>query len=244
MKKSFLISACMVLGLLMLPGCSNEIPDMTEESKDMVVEYAAAVVRKYDANRKQEFMELEELVALEESRAAEAAKEEAKEEESAEAESTLIPDEEVPVIESEEVEAPVTLESILQLEEMTLSYEGYETKAFYPDEGENLFFVMNATEGNELLVLHFNLQNHAQNEQFVDLISKGVRYKIEINGETKNVLTTMLLNDLSNYQETILQGSTAELVLICEIPTEQVNEISSLSLIVRSADEKTTISLN
>lgn len=244
MKKSFLISTCMILGLLMLSGCSNEIPNMTEESKDMVVEYAAAVVRKYDANRKQELMELEELIALEESKAAEAAKEEEKATEDVALESTLAPDEEVPVIENEEVAVPVTLESILQLEEMTLSYEGYETKAFYPDEGENLFFVMNATEGNELLVLRFSLQNHSQSEQTVDLISKGIRYKVEINGEVKNVLTTMLLNDLSNYKETVGQGSAEELVLICEIPSEQVNEITSLSLIVKSADEKATISLN
>ena len=38
---------------------------------------------------------------------------------------------------------------------ITLSYEGYETKAYYPDNGEELFFVMNATEGNQLLILTY-----------------------------------------------------------------------------------------
>ena len=63
-----------------------------------------------------------------------------------------------------------------------------------------------------------------------------------VNGEEKNALTTLLLNDLAYYQGTLAPGENVELVLICEIPAEQAEVITSLALTMKN-DETATISL-
>ncbi len=252
MKKLQVI--CMIiLCVCLMGGCKNAIPEMDDETRKLVVEYAAATVRKYNEYQPSKLLEKKEEVS-EETIEDEIVvpKQEEREEVTSETitsdteDSSLEPDSSVEVLEKEEQEPqlmPETLETYYGLENMTLAYDGYEVKDSYPDSGEDMYFIMDATEGMQLLVMKFKMQNNAQSDQMVDFIQKGIRYKIDINGERKNALTTMLLNDLSNYQENVTAGEVKELVLVCEIPIEQASQISSLSLILKNADETATILL-
>ena len=252
MKKLQMI--CMIiLCVCLMGGCKNAIPEMDAETRELVVEYAAATVRKYNEYQPSRLLEKKEEVIEEivEDETAVPEQEESKEmpsetvtPESATEESSLEPDSDVEVLEKEELQITAdSLEDYYGIENMTLSYEGYEVKDSYPDSGESMYFTMDATEGMQLLVMKFKLQNNAQTDQTINFIQKGIRYKFDINGESKNALTTMLLNDLSNYQENVAAGEVKELVLVCEIPVEQASQISSLSLILKDADETATISL-
>ena len=53
----------------------------------------------------------------------------------------------------------------------------------------------------------------------------------------------MLLNDLAYYNGMLAAGESAELVLICEVPVEQSENISSLALVLKNVDNEATISL-
>ena len=110
-----------------------------------------------------------------------------------------------------------------------------------PEQGEELFFVMNATEGNKLLVLKFQAENLSDGENSLDIAQSGTRFKIVVNGTEKNALTTMLLNDLAYYQKTLNAGESQEVVLICEIPESE--EVSSLGLVMKNEETSTEISL-
>lgn len=229
-------------------GCSNAIPEMDEDTKALVVEYAAGIVEKYDQNyvvKLKEVSETEDVILPAEETA------EASDADSfASAPETNIPDTENGDVYDEsfaqeaEKTIPESLEEFLQTEGVSFRYEGYETTSFYPNNGEELYFVMNATEGSKLLVLHFTVRNDSQEEKQIDLIHSGTRFKIEVNGEMKNALTTMLLNDMCNYQNTLAAGESDSLVLVCEIPEEQSDSILSLSLTMKNAEKIASIQLN
>ena len=241
-------TALIAVGLL--TGCGeNVIPELTEEQQDLVVEYAASTLLKYDKNHERRLITIEEVEAEEQKqeamKAAVQAMKLSKENSEVEQEEKTDADAEVEeVIDNAPPEAPATLEEALQLEQISCAYTGYEIVDDYPEQGENLYFVMSATEGNKLVVLKFNVSNLSDAEATLDMNRTGVRFKIAVNGEEKNALTTMLLNDLAYYQGTIAAGESTELVLVCEIPEENAQEIATLELIVKSVDNIATISLN
>ena len=221
MNRATGITAAILTASLLLSGCGNQIPDMTEEEQALIVSYAAEVVERHDSNHPSR-LESEEVVELkkEEEAQKEAKKEQLKQEEAAKAE------------EAKNNEAS--------------SYEGYELDDSYPDTGEETYFAMDATEGQKLLVLKFLAHNVSGEDRELSMVSSGVRFKITAGGKTQNALTTMLLNDFSNFSETIPGNGTQELVLICEVPADgSVTEggSDSIAVIVRNGDKNATISL-
>lgn len=244
MKKRVIGGLAVISSALIATGCGNSIPEMTEEQQELVVEYAAGVVLKHDKNYEGKLVELtlEENGVMEEGETtAVPASEEAPET----AESEV---DDVTVIDNTEnlEEITYTIESFLQLDSVNITYMGYEISDFYPSEteGDDIYFIMNATDGNKLLVLKFLTENVSDRDVELNIADSNARFRIDVDGVEKNALTTMLLNDLAYYQGTLAAGESTELVLICEVSDAQAQEISSLSLIVRSVDNTATISLN
>lgn len=246
MSKTKLRVMAILIAASMITGCENAIPELTEEQQDLVVEYAASTLLKYNKNYENKLVSIKEVEAEEQKAAEMKAAIEAmnKLKEDAETEEKQNETAEAEVIESAEPQVPATLEEILQLEQLSFEYTGYEAADDYPEQGEELFFVMSATEGNKLLVLKFQVSNKSDSEALLDMNQTGVRFKLAIDGEEKNALTTMLLNDMAYYQGTIAPGESTELVLVWEIPEEKLQELSALELIVKSVDNIATISLN
>ena len=247
MKDKLMRSMAITVVVLLMTGCGNKIPQMTDEQQALVVEYAADVVVKHDKNYNGKLVKL----SLEQQLSGD---QEAVESYISENEMSSEPD----VVESEtvynnepdmiELEQPqiTDIASFLQLNGVKIDYSGYEVDDFYPNESESgsYYFVMNATQGNKLLVLKFAAENISGAEVELNIAQQQVRFKIGVNGEEKNALTTMLLNDLAFYQGTIAPGEQTELVLVCEIPQEMADIVPTLTLIMKSVDNTATISLN
>lgn len=250
MKRIIKIYLSISMSMLLLVGCGNKIPDMDETTQKMVVEYAADVVREHDIRHSSRLMDVEVLQkALEEEAMLEAvfSKDYSTE---IKADNTKLSesDESTEIIDTKDnasiVEAKtVPLAEALLLEETDITYVGYEITKSYPHESENIYFAMDATSGNELVVLKFDISNTSQNDKMYDILSKGVYFKIIVNGETKTALTTMLLNDLANYQGTIAAGEKEQLVIIGEIPEEKAQNISELALSMKTQSETVSITL-
>lgn len=251
MKRIMYICCCLLMASVFLTGCSNAIPEMDEAAEEMVVEYAVSIVKKYDQNYTGKLKTLSEQTEAEvseiDSREENPPKAVEENTEASAGNSSLQPDSNVVVNDNTQVqasEAASTIEAFLNLNTVSFNYEGYETADCYPKQETGTYFVMNSTEGNDLLILKFRVQNLIQEETVLDMISTGVRFKIIVNGETKNALTTMLLNDIAGYQGTLEAGGSTELVAVCEIPENQTGTIESLSIIVKNEDATATISLN
>lgn len=238
MRKRIIGGSAIICFALTMAGCSNAIPEMTKEQQELVVEYAAGAVLRHDKNYESKLVEL----TLEETQAKEGEAVPTPEPERTEPKAA-----DVSVIDNTETaEMVYSIESFLQLDAVSITYEGYEIDDFYPNENESedLYFIMNATEGNKLLVLKFRAENISTTDTELDILQSNIRFKIDVNGVEKNALTTLLLNDLAYYQGTLAAGESTELVLVCEISDQLTEEISSLSLVMKSADDTATIPLN
>ncbi len=243
MRKRVISGVAVVCSALISTGCGNTIPEMTQEQQELVVEYAAGTVLKYDKNYEGKLVELTlDETSLEEEKAAPESENEI-EQEIAEPKK-----DDVAVMDNTEDTEDViqNIESFLQLDSVRVTYTGYETDDFYPREsgGDELYFIMDATEGNKLLVLKFLVENMSATDRELDIAQSNVRFKIAVDGVEKNALTTMLLNDLAYYRGVLTAGESTELVLVCEISNQQAEEISSLELIMKNVDDTATISLN
>lgn len=262
MKKKITSMAILLMALALMTGCANVIPEMSEEQQALVVEYAVGVLLQND--KKHEFKlqpELLELMALEEaaaeqqlqaeqeSEAQEQGSEDQKQGEDAQNIQTAEgSQDDTVIIDNTEDSVPenVTIEWFLNMmDEFTFTYTGYDVVSSYPekDETQDVFFAMNATAGNELLVLKFSVQNVTEEEKLLNIAGTGVRFKIVIDGEEKNALTTMLLDDMAYYQETLGAGESRNLVVVCEIPEGKAGAVQEMSLIMKSVDNTATIPL-
>lgn len=238
-----LLSSCLVLSAV---GCTSAIPELTETEQDMVTQYMADALLRHDANYQDMLLEEEELaIALEEQREKEeAARLEAEEQERLEQEK--IEESKPDDIEVDVTPSYASIDSMAQasnLEGVEFEYLGYELTTQYPQAAEGeLVFAMTPTEGNELLVLKFNMVNISGSDYTVDMIQVGTSYAIKINdGSYAPALTTLMENDLSTLGVTIPVESGKEVVLISEVPAG--TQLGSMLLYVRAADGNLEIEL-
>ena len=229
--------------IVSLSGCGNTIPSLSEDQEALVVEYASTAVLKHDANYQGKLVDLSTLKNEEETPVEETMQATAEEADiPKEPEQMQEPQQDVFSAEQAEAEIQADAEQILGLQDVSLTYSGYEVDEFYPKNGNEIYFVMNATPGNNLLVVKFTLRNLLNEEQDIQIQPGTVRVKIIMNGEEKNALTTMLLNDLATYQGTLGPNEETELVVVGEYPVEDLQSIDSLS--VKLKNESCEVVLN
>lgn len=235
-RKTRIISTMMLIIVLSLTGCGNAIPEMTQEQERLVVEYAMTTLLKYDTNHQGKIVELSQMEV------------EAPHHEQIDQGNMVITDEqepsELPTTENgdaitEDTEPMIlSAEELLGLPNVSLEYTGYEVVDRYPQNGEEIYFAMNASEGSQLLVMKFTLCNLLPEEQMVVIQPGSVRLKMIVNGKEKNVLTTMLLNDLGAYQETLGANESVEVVAVGEFKTEELEKIETLELKMKANENE------
>ncbi len=258
-QKLYRITAAVLISSL-LSGCAmfeSTIPELTDSEHDLVVEYAAETLLRYDTkgggrlkHASKEITRKPEIVDNRESAADTQQQEE-------EPTPTPVPESMTVVDNPDAVENPEiidntgegesafsTIEAALGLQDVVrITYEGYETTDYYPEDIGN-YFVMNAQEGYELLVLRFRVENTTGTDLSLSMPYAGTRYKITMNGETKNALSTLLLDDLAAYSGTIPAGGSESLVLVAEYTPAALSSLSSLSLTVKAENGSATLTLN
>ena len=231
--------------IVSLSGCGNTIPALSEEQEALVVEYASTAVLKHDANYQGKLVDLSTLSNEEETPEEETTQEPVEEADiPKEPEQMQEPQQDVLSAEQAEAEIQADAEQILGLQDVSLTYSGYEVDEFYPKNGNEIYFVMNATPGNNLLVVKFTLRNLLNEEQDIQIQPGTVRVKIIMNGEEKNALTTMLLNDLAAYQGTLGPNEETELVVVGEYPVEDLQVIDSLSVKLKNESGEVILNCN
>lgn len=232
---------CIMSAALPMAACGVTGVELTEEQNSQIVEYAAGLLLKYDANyhgRLVQGADLEENQVEEEAPATEP------EEPAVEnvSEETSVED----VAEEQEVVVERQIEEFYGIDGISISYTGYELKDTYPDaSGDDLVFSMNASAGCKLVVLNFNVTNVSGQDINLDMVSIDSKFRISINDASpKYALTTMLMNDLSSYIGTIPAGASENLVLVCEIPEEEAGGIGTIVLLMRNTAEEGQLTLN
>lgn len=245
--------AALLTGMaLMMAGCGNAIPDMTDEQLQAVGEYTAMLLLSHDVNYRSRLVDIETLITEEAGPFEQETPQEtpAPEETPAPGNVGMDPTQDTPVIDltgeqGNEEQSVVSLEEALGLSgQLTLSYTGHEITDSYPqDESVEEYFTVDAEDGNQLLVLHFTLQNQGEGTEMANTREQKLMVRVSVNGITSVSLTTLLENDLMLYQEGLNPGETREVVLLAEFEAQSLRDVASVELNVKNDDKNATIQL-
>lgn len=238
-----ILAALLVGAAIMLAGCGNAIPDMTDEQLQAVGEYTALLLLSHDVNYKSRLVDVETLEVSQPSQ-------EILPVETSEPENTgMDPVEQTPVVDRTEGQREpeqnnVKLEEAMGLpEQMVLSYTGYEILARYPDEASDEYFTIDADEGNQLLVLHFTLQNQGEGTETANTINRNLLTDVSVNGISTHSLSTLLENDLTLFREDLNPAESREVVILAEYEAESLRDVASVEIKVKNGDKNATIRL-
>lgn len=248
MRKGTIKGSFLVAALLMgLTGCGkNEIPQLTEEELWKISEFTAFTLMKYEAGHKSRLVDLEELGlevpggAVTDPGSDTPAVPELDEEDKGDSEGEedsqpagMDPVDDTPVVNEPGGTTPdaYTAEEVLGLPGgVMLVYAGEEVCESYPKDG-NDYFSLDATEGKQLLVLHFQITNTGEEEQHVDILSLQPQIRITVNESlSRQALPTMLEDDLVFLEGDIPAGDSREVILVVEVDQELAEDITAISL--------------
>lgn len=241
MNKKNKIVLCLLASTICMTACGNSIPEMTQEQKDLVVQYAAGTLlehlnesgtRLVDTSEPKEEPTLADAVTV------------TPEGESGVSENDIATDEAPEQARENKETAQISATQLLQIEPITIAYTGYEICDSYPEQsGDDLYFSMEAGTGKKLLVLQVAVTNPGQEQvEFDTLHKQNIKYRVMLNGTDRHqVMLTMLDNDFSAMDSMIDPGETVQTVLIAEVSDEAAQQITSVDLVIRSDSDEVTL---
>lgn len=246
MKKRICIIGMSVL-LCMMCGCLQSTP-LTDAEMDVVAEYAANLLLKYDTNYDSPLYYVEEMTELLSPTPIPTPIPEGGETNPSGNGSGVIPDQngsgesagsDVTVGAMNDEETSKQLTKVIAEENFSITCEKFELMDSVEN---NNYFSLVAKEGKQYAVVTFKLHNNTEEEQLFDALGNNLEYMLDINvGTVYRVSLSMLENDMQYMPITVPAKGEAEAMLVFEIGTE---EIKTAHLIVANeADETVFIKL-
>lgn len=240
------VTAALMTGLLIisLAGCGqNQIPDLTDDQMQLMGEFAAINLMKYDANSRSRLVDYTDMLSTPEP---EPTQEPAPQEPDEQEPEGMDPVDDTPVTTApgSEAENSYTVADVLELPQgMNVVFMEHALYDVYP-EGDEGSLALSATEGNKLLVLAFSIINATGQDQEVDFLALSPQFRITVNEDyIRRALVTMLEDDMTTFIGTIPNAGAASAVLVIEVDTVTAENISSISLDIKNDSKAYTIQL-
>jgi hypothetical protein len=214
------------------------MPDLTSDESAIISEYAAGLLLKYSSNYDYKLVDNIEILTPEETEETETETNEAEETEQETSTDESYAGENGQSSESEgnaqEVSLDTDFASILGIDGVNIKYDSYEISSSYPKDKDG--FSVSASQGNTLLVLHFSIENTAEEDYTLNLIADNMTAKITVNDSlTGNGLNTMLPDDLLSYYDTIAAGQTEDAVILAQLSESAAQELSTINVKISSS---------
>lgn len=220
-KKRVLFLGISLLLCFVFSGCGDEMYSLTEEEEQLIVDYSAKVVAKYnkasDVGVSKLYFSSDE-------------QEEVKADEQndiGEEEMPDIPDIGTTEGATGEATSQVSFGEAFGFESVEFSNEGFEVEQEYNNSD---MVLLRAPKGKSYLVLNIKATNTSESSVDLDLLSSNPTFTVSLNGNTYNNETTILLNDLTTYQGELSAKGSADLVILFLVPTVSKEEIGDISL--------------
>ncbi len=240
-RKTLLASLVCVLAVG-FTGCGDAIPELTESEEQAITDYAVDLVLKYDVNYQSRLVELTEDDLAEMEEVSEETPTPAPQ-----ASPEKDPVEDVPEVQiGENVVSNMTVEEVLGWTGVCeLKFIEFQvTDSVETSSSQQGYVSVEASEGNQLLVAKFSLNNSTAEEQHINMIANDANFSLNVgNGSLKKCQLTLLENDLSTYFGDIPANSSVEVVLLIEMAEELLKDVASLELNVENEEKIATISL-
>lgn len=230
MSKIRFVMAAAVAAIL-LGGCGEKPYTLTEEEQNIVVDYSAHVVAKYNTSQKEGLSYVaasDTQIPLETEKVEQAQTEETSQNSGSTGENGF------DVTESTEASqetgnTPATLSELFGKDDIEITYTGATLDENYM---ESTYYSMDASAGKQYLVVGIDITNNGSAEAQVDNMTLAPAFSITAGTDVSvSQETTVLLKDFSTYQGTIAAGATQSTVLLFEVP-DTVTETANLALYV------------
>lgn len=218
-----------------ITGCGNAIPEMTDEQRTAISEYAIEKVLEYDTSKDSRLVDLSLYP-----------------EPTAKPEPTPTPEpegmdevEDTPVVELEQDTAMTPSQALALEEGVTLDFSGFEVVDAYPGGDAEGSMVVEAGSGKKLLVMHFVLLNGSNQPKMINMLGEQTSYLVTVNNtySTNGLITIVLDDDLSTFYGELQPDEGKNLVLLAEFKEEEVLDIATLSLAVQHGENNAKVQL-
>lgn len=244
--KKIVIALCMGMAVLVFGGCGEQIPDMTDEQREAVSEYAVELLLKYDAGQTSRLVDLPVSEETETEQPAATEEPVATTEPVSEPEESALPETEE-TVEPEITQAPLenmdsVEDTMLLPETVTLEFCDYQVVDSYTDP-LNDSLTLDAEQGNKLLVMRFVLLNSGNEVQNVDTMQDNIKYTVVADEYNINAMITMLSNDLTTYLGNIAPDESREVVLLAEMEEELAMNADGISVVLSRADSSSVVTV-
>lgn len=230
MKRKGLVALVLLVALLGT-GCGASQTTLTKEENDMVAEYMAGLLLKYDLRYDEKLVYEKE----EENEPVDSFESVKKEE--------TVPEKIETVTEAEvetETDASITYQPISKIYEAdgcTVEYIDAKEYQMYPKTKEDNYFLLEAADGKKLLLLNFEVKNDGNEEKTFSLVDSKIQYVLENkNGKTYRPLLTVLVDDLQYLDVKIAPGKSKKAVIVFELP-EKAEKKDSILYITKKDDK-------
>ncbi|MFA9466877.1 MAG: hypothetical protein ACERKN_21695 [Velocimicrobium sp.] len=243
MKRKGIITLVLIVALLST-GCGASQRELTQEENDMIAEYMAGLLLKYDyfydakllynteSDRKE--ADLTEDTSLQEfsSPSPEATKD------------SIVPEKEnLAMAEATSEPEYQMVSELFKNEGCRVDYVDENEYQSFPKTSETSYFLLEANANKKLLVLSFDITNEASKKKNFSLIESGISYRLENSqGKSNKPLLTALTNDLQYIDIKIDAGKTKRAVIVFEIPEDAMTK--GYVLYITNGDKTAKVVLN
>ena len=220
--------AAVMAATMLLGGCGDALYDLTDDEENVIVNYAAHIVTKYNTYQREgltyvspeEPEETQEDVTVPQTPETQDASETGT---AASAEDTA------PAV-SVAAAGSASLDELFGADGIQMTYSGAQLAPGYM-EGD--YYEMTPDAGKQYLVLSIDVTNTGADGVGLDVLSVSPKFTVVLNQSVKSTAETTLLDtDFSTYQGTIPAGGSTRLVLVFQVP-DDVASADSVELYVQ-----------
>ena len=232
MKRKMSLLAITAAAAMMLGGCGTQMYALSEDEENLIVQYSAQMIAKYNIGQKDGMT-----AAVEET---ETAQEETPDTQTNDTQTTpengtgSDANANTDGTEQPEMETISLAEAIGSKSKLKVSYKGFTVKNIY-QEGD--YFAVTPDDGNQLVILKFRIKNSGKKTVKLDTASMDNPFYASFDGGSQIEETvSMGVQSLSSYDGKIKAGQTKTAVLLFQIPKKQSKKISDVALFVKMND--------
>lgn len=224
-----------LMAAMLLGGCGEAPYELTEAEENIIVNYSAHVVTKYNTYQKEGLTYVLEDSTEEESEAADVAMENVQEETATSTPdvSDAVEDASGAAEDASQPETPslptATLTDLFGENGVQVNYVGARLEDSYVEDD---YYVMSPDTGKKFLILGIDVANATGVPVDVDYLSKAAEFEVTLNGVNHaKAETSLSLGDFATFDSILADGETRETILLFQVPAD-VTSIDSVELVV------------
>ncbi len=221
-KKRMKVTAALLLAAITMTGCGTKLYEMTDEEQQLVAEYSAYALSKYNVYQKDGMTSAKEEENTSETEESETETESESDTQTGGTSGTTKPASDA------QTAAAVSLADAIGYKALNVTYTGVTKTDTYK---EGSYYSMEAGKGRNYAVMKFTISNPTGADVDVDLFTNARTYTARFSdGKDYPAEGSFLTYSLTTYQGTLKPQESVDVVLLFKIPEDTACDDVSMSV--------------